>query len=1093
MVVYARSGGGTRCGAPRSSPLAPRDTIRGVKYSTLRYSALVVLLACAVALPRAQAPAAAGKKVLTVDDYTKWRTISSQEISGDGDWAAYVLSFTNVVPAESKPVLHLVRLDSGQQTEIANATSPVFSADSKWIAYQVDPTGGRGGRGRRGAGAENQPGPGGDTAVPPGSPTAQLPPNPAQATTTPGQNPATQAPPPAPPNAPPQPSDAQGERGRGAAPAGQPTRVELRNLATGAVKSWQDMQGFVFSPNSTFLAMKRKPATAGNGRGGGANGGGDEPPAAAQGRGQANAAPQGPRGTDVILHNLTTGRDQLLGSVGDIAFNKTGELLAYSVDAAVKDGNGLFVLDLRSGRIQSLDNDAKSYNRLTWSEDGRALAVLKGSDVDKMRERDNVLLAFTDVKAALTDAEAPPAVLDPAKAATFPKSWVVSDRVALEWSDDDKRVFFGAKPQVAAPDTGPRKSTDEQANVDVWNTSDERVQSFQMARAEQDRNITYREAFDASASTFVKLADETMRDLDVARDGRWAVGRDTRGYISDYKRPAADIYRVNTTTGERTLMLKNQIINTSTGNHTFGISPDGRYLLYWKDTKFQAYDLDAGSSKTLGGASAPSFVDTEFDHPGPKPAFGIAGYTTDKKSVVVEQHYDLWALPLDGSPGRSLTNGAGARAEIRYRYVRTEPLEPNLGNINGGGGPGGPGGGLPGGGGRGGGAPTRATIDLSKPVLLSTYGEWTKKAGFSELSSGQVKELVYEDAAFSNPVKAATADRYLYTRQTFVEFPDLRVSGWGFTDGTQISDANPQQKDYQWGRRLLFDYKLKDGQRAQGILAIPDDYKPGERRPMLVTFYEKNSQNLNRYSAPSYLTGMGSSPIQAVSEGYLTMMPDVYFHTGASHSDMLEAVEAATKKVIEMGYADPKHIGVNGHSYGGEGAAFIGTRSRLFAAVGMGAGVVDLFFDFNQNWGWSYAVQQQGSGGGNDAFDYYLYSQGREGISPWTNPEMYNFESALMHAPEVTAPFLIEHGGADPTVPFTNGLAMYNALRFNNKKAVLLAYPGEGHGLRGMANRKDLTIRFFQFFDHYLKGAPSPKWLTEGVPFLDKDNAKEPK
>ena len=31
------------------------------------------------------------------------------------------------------------------------------------------------------------------------------------------------------------------------------------------------------------------------------------------------------------------------------------------------------------------------------------------------------------------------------------------------------------------------------------------------------------------------------------------------------------------------------------------------------------------------------------------------------------------------------------------------------------------------------------------------------------------------------------------------------------------------------------------------------------------------------------------------------------------------------------------------------------------------------------------------------------------------------------------------------------------------------------------------------FFDHHLKGAPAPKWLTDGVPFLDKDNVKEPK
>ena len=37
------------------------------------------------------------------------------------------------------------------------------------------------------------------------------------------------------------------------------------------------------------------------------------------------------------------------------------------------------------------------------------------------------------------------------------------------------------------------------------------------------------------------------------------------------------------------------------------------------------------------------------------------------------------------------------------------------------------------------------------------------------------------------------------------------------------------------------------------------------------------------------------------------------------------------------------------------------------------------------------------------------------------------------------------------------------------------------------ANRKDLTIRFFQFFDHYLKDAPAPTWMTEGVSYLKKD------
>ena len=374
-------------------------------------------------------------------------------------------------------------------------------------------------------------------------------------------------------------------------------------------------------------------------------------------------------------------------------------------------------------------------------------------------------------------------------------------------------------------------------------------------------------------------------------------------------------------------------------------------------------------------------------------------------------------------------------------------------------------------------------FDLAKPQTLSAYGEWTKKAGYYGLANGKLKELVYEDAAYGNPVKAQKADVFLFTRQTFVEFPDLRVSGPDFKDPKKVSDANPQQKDFLWGHRILFDYTNKDGKRLQGILAVPDDYREGEKRPMIVIFYEKNSQNMHIYSAPAYLPSMGRMPVQATSDGYLAMLPDIHFRTGNSHSDMLECVEAATRKVIDMGYADPKRIGVSGHSYSGEGAAFIGTMSKMFAAVGMGAGVVDLTNDFSMPWGWGYGYQ---GGSGDTAFNYYLYDQGRWGFSPWDKPDKYRFESALTHVPQVTAPFLIMHGTSDPTVGFINGLAFYNALRYHNKPAVLLAYPNEGHGLRGLANRRDLTVRFFEFFDHFLKGAPAPKWWTEGVPYLKK-------
>ena len=312
---------------------------------------LIFGLVCVLTPTQAQSPA---KKVLTVDDYTRWRSISGQEISGDGKWVTYGLSFTNTLPADAKPV----------------CTCSISKPIRTW-------------RSRTRPGGLSPP-------THAGSPTRSIRAAAAAAAAAAARRrlaPAKHR------------GSAAGAQGRGAgseAPT-PPQRVELRNLATGAVQSWQDIESFTFSANSSHLILRRRPAAAAAGAQAarcGARRGGQAAPA-------RPAAPAGPRGVDVILHNLTTGRYQLLGSVGDIAFNKAGDLLAYTVDAALKDSNGLFVLDLRNGRVNALDNDAKNYNRLTWSEDGTALAVLKGLDVEKMRERDNVLLAFPNVQAAL--------------------------------------------------------------------------------------------------------------------------------------------------------------------------------------------------------------------------------------------------------------------------------------------------------------------------------------------------------------------------------------------------------------------------------------------------------------------------------------------------------------------------------------------------------------------------------------------------------------------------------------------------------------------------------------------------------------------
>jgi dipeptidyl aminopeptidase/acylaminoacyl peptidase len=942
------------------------------------------------------AAAQAEKKVLSMDDYGRWRTIGSQALSSDGRWVTWVYRFTNVAQDDAKPELHLLDLEADKDTTIANATNGTFSPDGRWIAYQVDSTPPRAGRGTGGGSGGNTPA-------------------------------------------------AQSGRGGAETPAAQ-HRIELRELSTGETQAWRGMQSATFSRTSKFALLRDRPSAGGGGgrRGGGFGGG--------RGGGGASSSEEG---SDAILVDLTTGRSQFLGSVGDAAFNRSGEMLAYTVTAEERVGNGLFVIDLASGSTRALDNDARIYSQLAWNDAGTGVAVLKGEDAPRMVERDNTLLVVPDVQAALDHPSLAPKTLT-TSASGFPEGWVISNRASLTWSEDGARVFLGAKPQVPATDTVKVESSDSTSDVDVWRTADRYIQSVQMGRAQRDRAQTYQQAFDLGRGAFVALSDSTLRDLEISPDGRWAVGRDDRPYISDWKPSAADFYRVNPATGERTLMMEGQLTQGA-----FGISPDGRTFLYWKDDQFQAYDLDKGTSVTLA-ADGPDFTNTEYDHPGPKPPWGVAGYTKDGKNVIVEDKYDLWTLPLDGKgAARNVTNGFGVENKVTFRLVRPEPMDPMASRR----------------------MRTGREYDLSRPVTLSAFGELTKEAGFYTLSKGNLAEVVYDDASYDTPAKASHADRFLFTRQTFSESPDLRVSGPDFANGEKITDSNPQQAEYRWGHSVLFDFTDKHGHALQGLLWLPDDYQPGERRPTLVTFYEKNSQILNRYPMPELLVSMGRPAIEAVSRGYIVMIPDIWYNTGTSHDDQLDCVEAATRKVIEMGYVDPEHIGLHGHSYGGEGAAYIGTRSRLFAAVGEGAGVTDIYTDFSQEWGWSYQVS---GGSGANGNQYYIYDQGRWGFSPWERPEVYRDESALSHANEATQPILIMHGTADPTVAFNESLKFYNALRFNGKTAILLAYPDEGHHLSKLGNRMDFTRRFFDFFDHYLRDAPAPAWMTEGIPYLKK-------
>ena len=78
------------------------------------------------------------------------------------------------------------------------------------------------------------------------------------------------------------------------------------------------------------------------------------------------------------------------------------------------------------------------------------------------------------------------------------------------------------------------------------------------------------------------------------------------------------------------------------------------------------------------------------------------------------------------------------------------------------------------------------------------------------------------------------------------------------------------------------------------------------------------------------------------------------------------------------------------------------------------------------------------------------------------------------------------HNDADGSVPWYQGIEFFTALRRLDKPVWMLVYNDEDHNLTKRPNMKDLSIRMYQFFDHYLKGTPIPTWMSEGRTVIEK-------
>ena len=294
------------------------------------------------------------------------------------------------------------------------------------------------------------------------------------------------------------------------------------------------------------------------------------------------------------------------------------------------------------------------------------------------------------------------------------------------------------------------------------------------------------------------------------------------------------------------------------------------------------------------------------------------------------------------------------------------------------------------------------------------------------------------------------------------------------TSSLLADPMKPILEKIELGKTEPWNFTASDGTVITGKMCLPPNFDPNKKYPMMVNFYERNSETLYNYRMPEPHRSTIDYHLYNSNE-YVIFNPDIRYVDGYPGESCYNCLMPGITMMIAKGYIDEKGIGAQGHSWGGYQVAYLATRTNLFSAIESGAPVVNMFSAYGGiRWGSGMARSFQ-----------YEHTQSRLGATPWSSPLRYLENSPLFTMDKVQTPILIMHNDADGHVPWYQGIEYFVAMKRLGKPCWLLNYTGEPHWPMHMANRIDFQRRMFQFFNHYLKNDKRPKWMSEGVPAVE--------
>lgn len=741
---------------------------------------------------------------------------------------------------------------------------------------------------------------------------------------------------------------------------------------------------------------------------------------------------RGRKDSTLYVRSLDGSKTFQFPTVTDFQFAKKSGMLYYT--SAAEGEAGIFTLNPEKGSPALIKEGKGVFKQTTFDEKGERLAFLYCADKDS---------SYKALSLWLSEHNAPAKEIATRGNKAFPAEWVINENGMLQFSKSASRLFFGTSPEPRQKDT--TQLAENRPNVQVWSWDEPVQYTVQNYNKEKDLKKSYQAVYNLGNGSIFQLANEELPNIQLGNEGDAALAllSTSRPYSLSSMweaRTRSDYYTVSLDNGER-----KQIAQADYGR--FRLSPQGKYAYWYGETDSCWYTIALAEGKRYRLTTPESFPawDEDNDVPNHPYAHGAAGWTANDQNLLIYDRYDIWKFdPTAATSPINLTVN-GRKEKLSYRL---EQLDKEA-----------------------------RFIDLGKPQLLKGFNETTKGYGFynARLSAPAApKTLLAGNYMLRSINKAKNTDDVIYTMETFQQYPDIHYSTLAFKKSVQLTHGDKQQEGFIWGTAELVSWISLDGRPLEGVVYKPANFDPNKKYPMMVNFYERNSETLYNYRMPEPHRSTIDYHLYNSNE-YVIFNPDIRYVDGYPGESCYNCLMPGITMMIAKGYINEKGIGAQGHSWGGYQVAYLATRTNLFSAIESGAPVVNMFSAYGGiRWGSGMARSFQ-----------YEHTQSRLGATPWSSPLRYLENSPLFTMDKVQTPILIMHNDADGHVPWYQGIEYFVAMKRLGKPCWLLNYTGEPHWPMHMANRIDFQRRMFQFFNHYLKNQKMPKWMSEGVPAVE--------